>query len=530
MGDDSAGAGPARYRAFISYSHADAKFAGWLHRRLEGWRLPDRSRLAPIFIDRAELAAGADLSAQVRTALGESAALVVVASPRSRASRWVRQEIALFRELHPTAPVLAALIEGEPDSAFPEELCEQRGQRVEPLAADFRDGQDGRRLALIKIVAGLTGLPLDRLVQRDAQARQRRVMAITAGVFILSLVLAALLVFALRARAEAERQRAEAEGLVEFMLTDLRDKLKGVGRLDVMDAVNERAMSHYAGVDLARLPSDEALRRARLLQSMGADDLDRAGVDPDKAAIRRRAEQELGEAWRLTGALLNESPGEPERIFAHAQSEFYLGLIAFTPPAGGQRDIAKSRQHWEGYLRLAQQLVRGDPANQQWIREVGFAQGSLCSLGLQANANPDGTLKACNAASASMDSIYRTSPDALLPGIELANRLGWEADAALAAGQADQAVALRRRQVSIASQLARAFSRDARALKAEMLAQLGAARLLQKLGKPQEAVIAADRALQLINTLSDRDPANADWQARKRQVAAIKDVVLKSTS
>ncbi|MCC6924607.1 hypothetical protein [Novosphingobium sp.] len=63
-------------------------------------------------------------------------------------------------------------------------------------------------------------------------------MWITAGALLLSLILAALLVFALRARAEAERQRAEAEGLVEFMLTDLRDKLKGVGRLDVMDAVN----------------------------------------------------------------------------------------------------------------------------------------------------------------------------------------------------------------------------------------------------------------------------------------------------
>ena len=33
-----------RYRAFISYSHADARQATWLHRQLEGYRLPSRLR------------------------------------------------------------------------------------------------------------------------------------------------------------------------------------------------------------------------------------------------------------------------------------------------------------------------------------------------------------------------------------------------------------------------------------------------------------------------------------------------------
>ena len=72
MGEDSAVRAPARYRAFISYSHADARFAAWLHRKLERWSLPGQPRLTPIFIDRAELAAGPDLSAQVRKALAGS--------------------------------------------------------------------------------------------------------------------------------------------------------------------------------------------------------------------------------------------------------------------------------------------------------------------------------------------------------------------------------------------------------------------------------------------------------------------------
>ena len=301
MGENSANAAPGRFRAFISYSHADAKFAHWLHRNLESWRLPDKSRLAPVFIDRAELSAGSDLSAQVRDALAESAALVVVCSPNAVASRWVGQEIALFRELHPGRPVLAALIEGEPDQAFPDALVKHGDTALEPLAADFRKRHDGKRLGLLKLAAGLTALPLDRLVQRDAQQRQRRVMAITAAALALVLVLSAALVVSLRARAEAERQRAEAEGLVEFMLTDLRDKLEGVGRLEIMGAVNERALQHYSRQpSLAQLSSESLDRRARLIEAMGQDNEQRGEID--------KALAKYTEVHRITADLLARDP------------------------------------------------------------------------------------------------------------------------------------------------------------------------------------------------------------------------------
>jgi hypothetical protein len=39
MDEAGVGTSPARYRAFISYSHADSRFAGWLHRKLEAWKL-----------------------------------------------------------------------------------------------------------------------------------------------------------------------------------------------------------------------------------------------------------------------------------------------------------------------------------------------------------------------------------------------------------------------------------------------------------------------------------------------------------
>ncbi len=86
---------PKRYVAFISYSHRDRKWAEWLHRAIETYRVPrgivrtvdaggaGSTALRPVFLDRAELPSSADLAASVREALDESAFLIVVCSPHA---------------------------------------------------------------------------------------------------------------------------------------------------------------------------------------------------------------------------------------------------------------------------------------------------------------------------------------------------------------------------------------------------------------------------------------------------------------
>ena len=466
---------PARYRAFISYSHADAAFAAWLHRKLERWTLPGHARLAPVFIDRAELAAGPDLSASVREALGQSAALIVLASPAARASRWVGQEIALFRSLHPDRPVLAALLAGEPDEAFPQALLVHEGAALEPLAADFREGHDGKRLALLKIVAGLTGQPLDRLVQRDAQSRQRRVMAITAGALLLSLILAAMLVVALRARAEAERQRGEAEGMVEFMLTDLRDKLKGVGSPTIMAAVNERALKYYSQQDLDTLPDASLDRRARVLHAMGEDD-EHLGRFP--AALEK-----YKEAWRITGAVLTRHPQDPDAIFAHAQSEYWVGEAAWQ-----QGDLATVGQHWRGYLGRAQALARIEPRSKRALLEQGYANGNLCELTQRQKGPPAAALRYCAAATNFMRRIYALDPHSREATLALANRLGWQADVLSADRQFDGAIALRREEAALIAELVRADPGNLEFKERALWPNLGLAKILLASGKAGEAL------------------------------------------
>ena len=245
-----------RYVAFVSYARSDERIARWLQRALERYRVPRSlveptesgqqatrprpARLYPVFRDREELPISDDLGAALEAALERSEALIVICSPAAAASRWVNEEIRRFRVLHPSRRILPLIAAGEPTAsppygAFPPALMVDAAGRPlpEPLAADLRPGGDGRRGALLKLAAGLLDVGVDDLRRRDAQRQARVSLAVAATASAVAAVTIALAVTAIRARDEVDLRRAQAEGLIQFMLGDLRGRLEPIGRLDI---------------------------------------------------------------------------------------------------------------------------------------------------------------------------------------------------------------------------------------------------------------------------------------------------------
>jgi tetratricopeptide (TPR) repeat protein len=308
-----------RYRAFISYSHSDERWAEWLHRALETYRLPRRivgretafgpvpERLAPVFRDREELATATNLGETLTRALAESATQIIICSPAAARSRWVNEEILTFKRLGREDRIFCLIVSGEPgasarpgtadEECFPNALIhrmgpdgELTGERSEPIAADVRPGKDGRNDAKLKLIAGLVGVSLDELKQREAQRRHRRAMLLVAASLAGMAITSTLATTAWLARNEAERQRVRAESEAEtarqttrFMvdLFKVSDPSEALG-----NTITAREILDRGAGRIERELGDQPAIQATLMDTMGTVYTSLGLYDPAARLVR----------------------------------------------------------------------------------------------------------------------------------------------------------------------------------------------------------------------------------------------------
>ncbi|MAC90080.1 toll/interleukin-1 receptor domain-containing protein [Maricaulis sp.] len=516
-----------RYKAFISYSHRDQDFARWLHRQLETYAIPPRlvgqdtghgpvpRRLTPIFRDREDLAATRDLTASVREALAKSDALIVVCSPQAAASRWVNEEIRTYRNLNPDGIVLAAIVSGNPDAdpetepgetCFPPALLEPGadGAISEPVAADMRRQADGRRMALLKLVAGLVGVSLDQLIQRDHQRRQRRVTVITGASVLLSVIMATLTLLAISARSEAERRKAEAEDLIEFMLNDLRDNLEPVGRLDVLDAVGAKVIEYYDGQGAVAMTTDELGRRARAFHLLGV--IDSAQGDLENAYEHFRI------AYQSTSRILAVEPTMGERVYEHAQSAYYVGYFAWRR---GDLDTAELR--FGEYRDLAYRLIEINPDNLEWQAEVAYAHSNMGALFVAQRRWLDARTAATSALE-QLRTMAADRPDNDPIWVEVSETLAWVASISEITDGRDAAIATLGEQLALYESGRVDATDDWRVRRSVIAAEYALARLLIAPGR-QTSAEDLQLALEILepasleaSALIAHEPENLEWR------------------
>jgi MTH538 TIR-like domain (DUF1863) len=185
------------YAAFISYRHLeeDRRWAEWLVDALESYRTPEKlvhegfpPRIGRIFRDNDELKAVPDLTKEIREALWASRFLVVVCSPETPRSDWVRAEIALFHAWGRGDRIVPVLVEGSPATSYPPELKrtevigtgpQAEFRTVEPRGADVSPKQgkseaELREFALLTIAASALGCAFDALRDRHEERERKR--------------------------------------------------------------------------------------------------------------------------------------------------------------------------------------------------------------------------------------------------------------------------------------------------------------------------------------------------------------------
>jgi len=522
----AANAPASRYYAFLSYSHHDEAMADWLHGAIERFAVPPAlagreagngaipPRLRPIFRDRRELAAAGNLSDEIRDALHGSRFLIVLCSPAAAQSRWTNAEIDMFKRHRPDGCVLAAIVDGEPfaseipgreaEECLPAALrqkYDRRGRptakRAEPLAADLRGHRDGKRMGLLKLVAGMLGVGLDELVQRDTLRRQRRMAWLAAASLAGMAVTNGLAIAAFDARNAASDQRREAEGLVGFMLGDLRDKLEPLGRLDVLDAVGARALGYYQSQDKAALSDESLAQRSRALTLMGGIASSRGDL---AGALRRYQEALAG-----TAEALKRSPDDPQRIFDHAQNVFWVSDIAWQRGQIGQAEAAM-----RDYKRLAMQLVAIEPGNPKWRMERIYADSNLGAILVETRRYGEAAA-IFQASLGGAEALAAAAPANPAYQKALSEGLAWLAEAREKEGRLDDALAQRERQIALLDRLLAAPNADTQFKKQAMIAHRAAGRLYAMRGDLSMGLDHLRDSVAIGAALMRAEPANAEW-------------------
>jgi tetratricopeptide (TPR) repeat protein len=520
---------PQRYMAFLSYSHQDAAIADWLHETLEEFKVPPQligrltdqgpvpKKLAPIFRDRQELAAAADLSDEIEEAIAASRFLIILCSPAAARSRWINEEISNFKRIHREDRILAAIVDGEPfasdipgrehEECFPEALryhFDSRGrltkQQAEPIAADLREHGDGRKMGMLKIAAGMLGVGLDDLAQREAQRRHRRLYMITAASVAGMLFTSGLAYTAIEARDAARDQRREAEGLIGFMLGDLRQKLEPVGRLDVLDAVGVRALAYFEKQEKSDI-SDEALAQQwKALTLMGSIAESRGDLE---GALRR-----YRQAYSGTEEALRRHPDDPQRMFDHAQSVYYIGSIAM-----GRGRVDDAAKQFAEYRRLAKRMMAAEPDNPKWQLEGVYSASNLGIVELQ-QARYATAAQTFGASVAAMEQLLSSEPSNAEYLQLMLEALAYHADALDRAGNLDGAIRQRQRQLNILTPYLAQPKPDANLRQKAMITHLSLANLYFEKGESRTALVHATDGVAIGDALVGLEPSNFDWLSR----------------
>lgn len=350
----------------------------------------------------------------------------------------------------------------------------------------------------------------DRLTYRLSRFVARHRALVTLGAISVVLLLAALSVAAvlglraMRANERIEERRAQAEELIGFVLVDLREKLEGVGRLDLMDEVGERAMGYFAAISEDELTDEELAFRSRALYQIGDVQMRRGELE--------NAERAFSESLALARNLVERHPDDLERLYDLGQSEFWAGLVRMR-----QNELPDARRHFETYLDVARRLAAADPERHDWLQELSYAHSNLGSV-----LEREGDLEAALERFRSALEIDRRLLDAASePEAKNAHRFELAASHNTVGvvleelGRLDEAAEHYERDLEIRTELARSDpeNRHWQSFLGTSHEFVGKLHFLR--GDRQTARVHLDAARRIFDRLVQHDPRNADWRYRR---------------
>jgi serine/threonine protein kinase/tetratricopeptide (TPR) repeat protein len=167
-----------------------------------------------------------------------------------------------------------------------------------------------------------------------------------------------------QAAKRASLARNEAAKLINYMTIDLRDKLKPIGRLDLLDDVNQRVEDYYDSLASSENSPEIQWQRSIALLNYGDIRKDRGDLD---AALRSYRESLAIREWLVQHDAKNIG----------WQRELALGLAKVGDALEAQGDSSGALEKYNAALVIQQKAAKQDPNDVQIRREQSFVLESV---------------------------------------------------------------------------------------------------------------------------------------------------------
>ncbi|SEL38363.1 Transcriptional regulatory protein, C terminal [Roseateles sp. YR242] len=331
--------------------------------------------------------------------------------------------------------------------------------------------------------------------------RQRRLrwMGLALVVMLAGVALVAAIAYGRQARLAADRER-QSQRLASFMLGDLADQLRPIGKLDLLSRIAEQGVRVLAPADGAGESAAEALQRAKALVVIGEVNSSRGKGRTDVAV------EALEAARRL---LLAAHPTPDVDLADHYRtlgaSAFWLGQMALD-----SGDAAAAMKWFGAYREACETWREAMPEDATAQMEWGYAVNSLGSTAFQQGDWAEAQLWFGRALSQKREALRRQPDSRTAQGAVAGSEL-WLGKVALVRGEPREAMAHLDMARDITVALVKADP-DAR-IRARQLGAIDLRRAdaMRAMGRADEADSVMADAVQRIEAAVSQDPDNGYW-------------------
>ncbi|MGE0551281.1 MAG: protein kinase [Kofleriaceae bacterium] len=367
------------------------------------------------------------------------------------------------------------------------------------LANDLKKFQTGQ-------LVGVHHYTTWQLIRRWVR-RHRATVAVTVTAAAVLIALGAVSVDRIiREQERAETSRADAEELMEFMLGDLTEKLRPIGKLELLDTVARKATDYY---------------------DHQPGELD-AGAEDRRAKVRANLGDVLVDKGDVTGALASyqvalasaEHRIKTDSRSSQARRDLWMTHYKIGRIRQRQGDAPGALAAHRAALAVMEQLAASEPTDTTWQRNVAVSHASIAEV-LKEQGDLDGAMASARASQSIKKQLVAAHPTNTRLKDDL--RAGHGLMKTLLLVQRDMKAALveARAALELGEQIVAADPANLPAQRDLLVAHQDVGDALMKLGNVPGAAVEYGAMQAIASKLTAADRSNTSWR-RLHMVSHLK--------